>query len=237
VLLLLSIASIAFGQVGAEPHPPRAPRPDVSVALDSLRPGVWVHTSHYTYPDGSRFSSNGLVVRDGAGLTLIDTAWGEKATETLLDRIARDIGVPVRRAIVTHAHGDRTAGSDVLRDRGVPVQAHPRSITLALETGLPPPSDSLAGLSRRRHDARQHGARGPRRLAGRDGAGARALRGGRGRGAGTRRGGRAGASPAHAVPPGALSGTPPGGAGLGIMSRSLRPDAIDMPTKPPGSDE
>ena len=124
----------------------RVPPSDASVELDSLAPGVWIHTSYYSYPNGSRFSSNGLVVRDGDGLTLIDTAWGERITTTLLDRIERDIRLPVRQAIVTHAHGDRMAGADVLRDRGIPVRAHPRTIALALDVGLPPPSDSLSGL-------------------------------------------------------------------------------------------
>ncbi|HEU5311050.1 MAG TPA: subclass B1 metallo-beta-lactamase, partial [Candidatus Eisenbacteria bacterium] len=87
-------------------------------------------------------------VRDGDGLILIDTAWGERITSALLDRIERDIKLPVRQAIITHAHGDRTSGADVLRDRGIPVRAHPRTIALALEVGLPPPSDSLSGLEK-----------------------------------------------------------------------------------------
>ena len=126
----------------------RAPRSEGTVTVDSLRPGVWIHTSEYTYPNGSRFSSNGLVVRDGHGLTLIDTAWGERLTVALLDRIERDLRLPVHRAVVTHAHGDRTAGADALRDRGIPVLAHPETIRLALGVGLPPPSDSLSGLAR-----------------------------------------------------------------------------------------
>ena len=144
LLILSSVLLIARPSAAAE----RVPPPSAStVELDSLRPGVWIHVSTYTYPDGSRFSSNGLVVRDGDGLTLVDTAWGERLTVALLDRIEREIRRPVRRAVVTHAHGDRTAGADVLRDRGIPVLAHPRTIELALESGLPPPSDSLSGIS------------------------------------------------------------------------------------------
>jgi len=136
---------IAWGNVQATERV--APRSDATVELDSLRPGVWIHTSYYTYPNGSRFSSNGLVVRDGNGLTLVDTAWGERLTVELLDLIQKELRLPVRRAIVTHAHGDRTAGADVLRDRGIPVLAHPRTIDLTMESGLSPPSDSLSGVS------------------------------------------------------------------------------------------
>jgi glyoxylase-like metal-dependent hydrolase (beta-lactamase superfamily II) len=132
---------------GAAETKSRVPPSDATVELDSLRPGVWIHTSYYTYPNGSRFSSNGLVVRDGNGLTLIDTAWGERLTVTLLEQIQRDLALPVQRAVVTHAHGDRSAGADVLRDRGIPVLAHPETIQRALGMGLPPPSDSLNGLT------------------------------------------------------------------------------------------
>ncbi|HET9252040.1 MAG TPA: subclass B1 metallo-beta-lactamase [Candidatus Eisenbacteria bacterium] len=145
LLALLSGLLIACNPARAEDG---LPRPNATVELDSLAPGVWIHTSYYTYPNGSRFSSNGLVVRDGDGLTLIDTAWGERSTSALLDRIERDIKLPVRQAFVTHAHGDRISGADVLRDRGIPVRAHPRTMALALEVGLPPPSDSLPGLEK-----------------------------------------------------------------------------------------
>jgi glyoxylase-like metal-dependent hydrolase (beta-lactamase superfamily II) len=141
VILLIACGAAACGASETRVLPPAA-----TVELDSLRPGVWIHTSYYTYPNGSRFSSNGLVVRDGGSLTLIDTAWGEQLTVSLLDRIQSGIGLPVERAVVTHAHGDRTAGADVLRDRGIPVHAHPETIRRALGMGLAPPSDSLRGL-------------------------------------------------------------------------------------------
>ncbi|MFW6078377.1 MAG: hypothetical protein ACODAE_02070, partial [Gemmatimonadota bacterium] len=67
-----------------------------------LAPGVWLHTSWYTYPGGARVPSNGLLVRAGAGLLLIDTAWGEHPTERLLEWIDESVDVPVTRAVITH---------------------------------------------------------------------------------------------------------------------------------------
>jgi glyoxylase-like metal-dependent hydrolase (beta-lactamase superfamily II) len=142
-----AILLIACGAAVCGAAETRVPPPAATVELDSLRTGVWIHTSYYTYPNGSRFSSNGLVVKDGDGsLTLIDTAWGEQLTVSLLEQIQSGIGLPVEHALVTHAHGDRTAGADVLRDRGIPVHAHPETIRRALGMGLAPPSDSLSGL-------------------------------------------------------------------------------------------
>ena len=117
------------------------------VQLRPLGPGVWLHTSVYRYPDGTRLPSNGLVVADGDGVLLVDTAWGEQLTGQLLDRIAREIGRPVHRAVVTHAHGDRLAGADLLRARGVPVWALPATQRRAVAAGMPVPSDTLGGLA------------------------------------------------------------------------------------------
>lgn len=141
LLFLLSVDSCASAQ-----RPVALTLDPDSIALRQLRPGVWLHTSYYPYPDGTRFPSNGLVVQDGAGLLLVDSAWGEIQTAALLARISRDLHSPVLRALITHAHGDRIAGVDHLRERGIPVYALPESVRLAGENGLPMPSESLSGL-------------------------------------------------------------------------------------------
>ena len=117
-----------------------------TVKIRLLRPGVWIHTSRYVFPDGSVIPANGLVVKEGGGLVLIDTAWGEMLTADLLDEIHREIKLPVRRAIVTHSHADRIAGADLLRKRGIPVFAHPLTCRRAAAVAIAMPSDSLAGL-------------------------------------------------------------------------------------------
>jgi metallo-beta-lactamase class B VIM len=117
-----------------------------TVKLRLLRPGVWIHTSRYVFPDGSLIPANGLVVKEGGGLVLIDTAWGEMLTADLLGEIHREIKLPVRRAIVTHSHADRIAGADLLRKQGIPVFAHPLTCRRAAAVAIAMPSDSLAGL-------------------------------------------------------------------------------------------
>lgn len=117
------------------------------IEIREIRPGIWVHTSYYTYPGGLRFPSNGLIVREGDGLLLVDTAWGELRSVELLDRIEREIGLPVRRAIVTHAHYDRIAGVDALERNEVEVLAHPMVQKLTAAQGTPVPDDTLAGLA------------------------------------------------------------------------------------------
>lgn len=117
--------------------------PDLEVSV--LEPGVWLHTSWYTYPSGARFPSNGLLVREDDHLLLIDTAWGEVLTEHLLDWVDERLQMPVARAIITHSHHDRIGGMAALERRGIEVLAHPLTQRFAAEQGLPIP-DTLAGL-------------------------------------------------------------------------------------------
>lgn len=116
------------------------------VEIREIRPGVWVHTSWYTYPGGVRFPSNGLIVRTADDLLLVDTAWGEQRTRELLDRITSEIGLPLRSAIVTHSHYDRVAGVDVLKSRGIEVYAHPMTTKRTIGQGMPVPDNSVSAI-------------------------------------------------------------------------------------------
>ena len=123
------------------------PPPDADgISLVQIHPNVWVHTSWHTLDGGTRYPANGLLVRDGDGLLLVDSAWGADATAALLDSVATQIGLPVRRAVVTHFHDDRVSGADVLRDRGVEVFATALTRRLAAAEGAAVPAETLDGL-------------------------------------------------------------------------------------------
>ncbi len=117
--------------------------PDLQVTR--LAEGVWLHTSWQVLPGGTRYPSNGLLVREGDALTLIDTAWGEQPTRDLLAWVARELNLPVSRTIVTHAHDDRMGGAPVLAERNIPMFSHPLTGPLAAKQGWPRP-EPLATL-------------------------------------------------------------------------------------------
>lgn len=144
-LLPLFVACVVqYGCAAVAPTPTPAP----AIELRALTDTVWLHTSYYTYPGGTRFPSNGLLVREGEALTLIDTAWGELATVALLEVIEQQVGLPVTGAVITHSHGDRIAGADVLESRGIAVQAHPLTRRLAIRSGVAVPDGVLEGIER-----------------------------------------------------------------------------------------
>ncbi len=92
---------------------------------------VWVHTTWHVMSDQRRLSSNGLIVRDGGQLTLIDTGWGVAPTQELVDWIARNLQLPIAQLIPTHHHDDRIGGWPVLAPLGVALVATPQTLSLS----------------------------------------------------------------------------------------------------------
>lgn len=113
------------------------------VQIRPVEEGVWLHISSYTFPNGSSYSSNGLIIRDGDSLFLVDTAWGAENTRKLLDAIEAEIGLPVTQAVITHFHEDRIGGADVLKEQGVDVYASAKTQALAAANTNPVPENTL----------------------------------------------------------------------------------------------
>ena len=119
---------------------------DYPATLSKIAEGVWVHTTHYNLPGQSPIPVNGLVVADGDEIILVDGAWGELATLSLLETIKAETGKMPSKMIVTHHHADRTAGVDAAEWRGLQVFTHPDTPNLAAKAGFPAPDTSVAAL-------------------------------------------------------------------------------------------
>jgi metallo-beta-lactamase class B VIM len=139
MLLLVLTDSLAV-----TPTEPTEVTPDLQITR--LEDGIWLHTS-WGLAGGTRYPANGLLVREGDTLLLVDTAWGEGSTRDLLAWVERTLKLPIARAIVTHGHDDRMGGASVLAERGVPVFGHPLTGAPAAKQGWPQPT-SLEALSK-----------------------------------------------------------------------------------------
>jgi len=119
---------------------------DYPVALSKVADGVWVHTTHYNLPGQSPIPINGMVVADGEDLILVDGAWGELATLSLLEKIKSETGKTPTKMIVTNHHADHTAGVDAAEWQGLQVFTHPNTPSLAVSLGFPTPNTSVTAL-------------------------------------------------------------------------------------------
>ncbi|HVR97724.1 MAG TPA: subclass B1 metallo-beta-lactamase [Thermoanaerobaculia bacterium] len=141
ILLLLTCIALTACRpsINTPAETPRSWTVSPDLQVTELRPGVWLHTSWQVLSDGTRFPSNGLIVREGDKLVLVDTAWRENRTEELLGWIDSTLRLPIARALITHSHDDRLGGAALLMKRGVLFYAHPLTRQLAAEQGLPLP--------------------------------------------------------------------------------------------------
>ena len=93
-----------------------------------IAPGVWMFTAlasaDFVYP---HYPANGLLIEAGDHAVMVDTAWND----TQARAIATWSALPVRAALATHSHTDRTGGARALIAMGIPVYATEETIALA----------------------------------------------------------------------------------------------------------
>lgn len=107
---------------------------------------VWMHTSYINLEKWGVVRSNGLIVVSANGATLVDTAWNNEQTKTILSWTHEVLGTPISSAVFTHAHEDKMGGVQALRNAGVSTYAHPRSNVLAPRHNLTPAEFDLTIL-------------------------------------------------------------------------------------------
>ena len=142
-ILLMAACARSGGAV------PELRQGDVRIAADvtvrKLAPGLWLHVTHS--PDG--IPANGVLLEtpDG-GSVLFDSGWNDAHAIALADWARDTLRRPVRRAVYTHSHSDRSGGHRALAARGIP--ASTLALTAALVSreipGVQAP-DSVPGLT------------------------------------------------------------------------------------------
>lgn len=144
--LVPALALVLAGCAAPRPSPEPEIRLADDVVIRRVAPGVWMHT---TIGDagGVRYPGNGLLIETDSGSIVVDPGWNDRHGEVLL-RWARETGRPIRTAIATHAHYDRTGAVGAMRRAGVRMLAHPLTVELAAADGRPG-VEPLAGLTER----------------------------------------------------------------------------------------
>lgn len=112
------------------------------VIFRRIAPGVWLHSAYHTMTAGP-VVSNGLIIENGDTAVLVDTAWDDAQTRSILQWARERLHRPVTAAIATHAHADKMGGMKALRDAGVKTFAARLSNRDAPPRGLTPAEVSL----------------------------------------------------------------------------------------------
>jgi len=130
------VVNAAPVQPAASPYPVRQISPQLQV--QQLAAGLWLHRTEQRLSNGAVFTANGLILETPDGIWLLDTAWGFYPTRDLLHWIDVVLKKPVRKAIATHAHDDRTGGVVALAERGIPLQVTKQTGAIAAEQQITP---------------------------------------------------------------------------------------------------
>ncbi|WP_043322223.1 subclass B1 metallo-beta-lactamase [Corallococcus coralloides] len=113
------------------------------VRVRRMAPGVWMHVTE-AGGDWAGVTANGLLVEDGDASILVDTGWTPEHAQALLTWARDTLHHPVRAAVVTHFHLDRTGGIPTLDAQGIPVHAREDTALRAGKQGNPVPTKRLA---------------------------------------------------------------------------------------------
>ncbi|MCY1033584.1 subclass B1 metallo-beta-lactamase [Corallococcus sp. BB11-1] len=113
------------------------------VRIRRIAPGVWMHVTNAGKEWGFT-PANGLLVEDGDTSILVDTGWNPRHAETLLTWARDSLRHPVRAALVTHFHMDRTGGIPTLDAQGIAVHAREDTARRATAQGNPVPHQRLS---------------------------------------------------------------------------------------------
>lgn len=112
------------------------------VELTTMADGLWRHIS-YGFYNGEAVPSNGLIIEEPNGVTMIDTPWNDAQTDSLLIWCEKTLHKPLRRVIATHAHADRLGGIRTLLARKIDVLSTPLMAEQAVKRGFPAPSKPI----------------------------------------------------------------------------------------------
>ncbi|MDB5032928.1 MAG: blaB1 [Chlorobi bacterium] len=120
---ILSLAILCAASLAAHA------RKDGAIIITRLTGNFYIYT---TYRDlgGHPFPSNSMYVVTDSGVVMIDTPWNAEQTGPLLDSIRQRHHMNVVICLSTHYHEDRTAGLDVLRERGIPTYSTEQTLEL-----------------------------------------------------------------------------------------------------------
>ncbi len=150
------------------PQPDRQPEPPhADPTVEQLGEGVFA----WIQPSGESGVSNAGVVADQDGLTVIDTLMVRSQWETFARSVAQ-LGVPVRRIVLTHAHIDHVGGTTAQPFKRAAVYGSPQTSELldqpmtidAYKAFMPAFADEFDDLAERGTRRVTHVVDGPARL-------------------------------------------------------------------------
>lgn len=112
------------------------------VLITPLSDDIYLHTSYFKLSKWGRFVAHGLISTKNQEAVLIDTAWTNQQTTTILNWL-RAQNFEVKGMVATHFHDDSIGGIKVLHEQGIPTFGNTKTIALVSQRGGIPPQNGI----------------------------------------------------------------------------------------------
>jgi metallo-beta-lactamase class B len=113
------------------------------LVLEQIAEDVWIHKSYEYIEPWGPILSQGLIVKDGNSVIVVDTAWNNTDTERLLDLIEMQVFKGQGTLVPTHAHADKMGGMEPVNKREWVTLAFELTNEDAVKRSLTPARDSI----------------------------------------------------------------------------------------------
>ncbi|MCV6623271.1 MAG: subclass B1 metallo-beta-lactamase [Cellvibrionaceae bacterium] len=144
ILVSLCLAMLSAFTISSHATKAHLENIETDAVFTQLSKNVWMHTSYKSFDKWGTIPANGLIVLDEESSTLIDTAWNNAQTKTILEWAKTTLKHPITRAVFTHAHSDKMGGVETVRSYGIKTWANPHSNDLAPSNKLLPAEFNLS---------------------------------------------------------------------------------------------
>lgn len=115
-----------------------------NVIITQLTENTFVHTSFLQTNDFGKVPCNGLLVRSGSEVVILDTPTDDAGSKTLINWVQNTLHAKVKYIIPTHFHNDCLGGLQAFHDQGITSVANEKTIEFAKENKVVVPQKSFA---------------------------------------------------------------------------------------------
>jgi len=119
-----------------------------NVLITQLTENTFVHTSYLQTNDFGKVACNGLVVRSGTEVVILDTPTDDAGSKTLIDWVKNTLHAQVKSIIPTHFHNDCLGGLQAFHEQGIRSVANQLTIDLAVANQVAVPQQGFRTLTR-----------------------------------------------------------------------------------------
>ncbi|WP_162128422.1 subclass B1 metallo-beta-lactamase [Flavobacterium phycosphaerae] len=144
LLLLITLTGVESCAQKEVPFKPKVVYQSKALLITQLSPNTYEHTSYKQTDEFGYVPCNGLLVKDGTEVIVLDTPTNTKSAEALIKWVTKKLHCTIKAVVPTHFHDDCLGGLEAFHQKGIPSYAYYKTMALAKEARLTTPQNSFS---------------------------------------------------------------------------------------------